>query len=179
MEITDIEQFLPYYQRVRERTRRLMDLIPEDSLEWRPADGRFSLGDLARHIAGGERWMWVENVHGRPSRYPGHGPELAAGLPAVLEYVDRLHDESIAMLAQLTPEDLRAKSPTVGGGELRTWKWLRALVEHEIHHRGQIYMLLADLGVDTPPLFGLTEREVFARSLDLTESAAGEGEGES
>lgn len=164
MEIAEIGQFLPYYERVRERTRRLLDLIPEDHLEWRPAEGRFSLGDLARHIAGAERWMWVENVHGRPSTYPGHVEELAEGLPAVLEYVDRLHAESIELLELLTPEDLQRKCPTVGGVTIRAWKWLRALVEHEIHHRGQMYELLAALGVETPPLFGLTEPDVLARS---------------
>ena len=38
------------------------------------------------------------------------------------------------------------------------------MVEHEIHHRGQIYLYLAVLGVPTPPLYGLTEEQVLARS---------------
>jgi uncharacterized damage-inducible protein DinB len=36
--------------------------------------------------------------------------------------------------------------------------------EHEIHHRGQIYLYLAMLGVKTPPLYGLTSEQVRARS---------------
>jgi uncharacterized damage-inducible protein DinB len=65
----------------------------------------------------------------------------------------------------LTPEDLERKCVTPGGAPIATWKWLRAMVEHEIHHRGQIYMYLAMLGVCAPPLYGLTEEEVRARSL--------------
>ncbi len=38
------------------------------------------------------------------------------------------------------------------------------MIEHEIHHRGQIYLYLAMLDVPTPPLYGLTEEEVKARS---------------
>ncbi len=38
------------------------------------------------------------------------------------------------------------------------------MVEHEIHHRGQLYELLGQLGVDAPSLYGLTEPEVRARS---------------
>jgi uncharacterized damage-inducible protein DinB len=38
------------------------------------------------------------------------------------------------------------------------------MVEHEVHHRGQIYVMLGMLGVSTPPLFGLTSEEVRARS---------------
>ena len=41
-----------------------------------------------------------------------------------------------------------------------TW----AMVEHEAHHRGQIYLMLNMLEVPTPPLYGLTSEEVRARS---------------
>jgi uncharacterized damage-inducible protein DinB len=39
------------------------------------------------------------------------------------------------------------------------------MVEHEVHHRGQIYLMLNMLEVPTPPLFGLTSEEVRARSI--------------
>jgi uncharacterized damage-inducible protein DinB len=38
------------------------------------------------------------------------------------------------------------------------------MVEHEVHHRGQIYLMLGMLEVRTPPLYGLTEEEVWAAS---------------
>jgi uncharacterized damage-inducible protein DinB len=34
------------------------------------------------------------------------------------------------------------------------------MVEHEIHHRGQIYVYLSMLGVKTPPIFGLTSEQL-------------------
>jgi uncharacterized damage-inducible protein DinB len=39
------------------------------------------------------------------------------------------------------------------------------MCEHEIHHRGQIYLMLNHLEVPTPPLFGLTSEEVRDRSI--------------
>jgi uncharacterized damage-inducible protein DinB len=39
------------------------------------------------------------------------------------------------------------------------------MVEHEAHHRGQMYFMLGMLGVKTPPLYGLSEEEVLARSI--------------
>jgi uncharacterized damage-inducible protein DinB len=39
------------------------------------------------------------------------------------------------------------------------------MVEHEAHHRGQIYLMLGMLDVSTPPIFGLTAEELQARSL--------------
>ena len=164
MLIQSVDDFLPYFDRVRERTRRVVQIIPPDRLEWRPGDGRFSLGDLTRHVAATERWMWGENVQGRASRYPGHGAELASGYGDVVAYFERMHEESMEIFSALGPGDLQRKCPTPGGVELRTWKWLRAMVEHEIHHRGQMYMVLGALGVDGPPLYGLTEPQVLANS---------------
>ena len=68
-----IEQgsFLEYWPSVRNRTRRLIPLIPGDRMEWSPGEGRWSFGDTLRHLAGIERWMYAENMHGRPTRYPG------------------------------------------------------------------------------------------------------------
>jgi uncharacterized damage-inducible protein DinB len=34
------------------------------------------------------------------------------------------------------------------------------MIEHEVHHRGEIYVYLALLGVPRPPLYGVTEPEL-------------------
>jgi uncharacterized damage-inducible protein DinB len=38
------------------------------------------------------------------------------------------------------------------------------MVEHEVHHRSQIYTYLGMLGISTPPIYGLTSEEVRERS---------------
>jgi uncharacterized damage-inducible protein DinB len=164
MEIPDIKSFLSFYRTVRKRTRAVAACIPGDRLEWRPTDDLFGPGDLVRHIAASERFMYVENVCGRQSIYPGHGPELAEGLEAVLDYLDALHVESVALLADLAPEQIQGPCRTVAGAEVPVWLLLRVMIEHEIHHRGQLYTLLGLLDVERPSLFGLTEREVFEAS---------------
>ena len=161
MEILEIRPFLDYYERIRERTLRVAKVIPPDKIEWTFQVGRFTLGDLLRHVATIERFQFAETVAGRVSSYPGCGRELADGYDNVLAYVDRLHRESVEIFARLTPEDLTRKCLTPDGAPITTWKWLRAMVEHEIHHRGQIYLYLALLGVATPPLYGLTSEQVL------------------
>ena len=170
MEIRDLATFLDYLGSVHARTRRVVVLIPPEELEWAPAPGKFSFGDLVRHLAGIERGMYGETVRGRPSRYPGHGRELADGYDAVLAYYDRLHEESRAIFAGLSAEALAGKCTTPARTPITTWKWLRAMVEHEAHHRGQLYLMLALCGVPTPPIYGLTSEEVRARS-DLPPTA--------
>jgi uncharacterized damage-inducible protein DinB len=165
MEIRDPQTFLDYYGKIRQRTDRVVACIPPDKIEWTCREGKFTFGDLLRHLAALERYMFAENVQGRPSRYPGHGRELADGYEAVMEYYRRLRGESFEIFSRLTPEDLQKKCETPGGASLAVWKWLRAMIEHEIHHRGQIYVYLSILGISGPPLYGLTSEEVFDRSV--------------
>ncbi|MCB0533887.1 MAG: DinB family protein [Lewinellaceae bacterium] len=164
MKIENVNDFLEYYSKVRARTRRVALLIPDTQLEWTYQPGKFTLGDLVRHIAAIERWLYAETVFGRPAAYQGCGPELASGKAAVLDYFDAMHAESVALFQQLTPEQLEAKVSTPAGYPITCWKWLRLLPEHEIHHRGQIYLYLNQLGVATPPLYGLSSEEVLELS---------------
>jgi uncharacterized damage-inducible protein DinB len=162
MEITTIGPFLKYFDNVRERTMRVARCIPPDKIDWTYAPGKFTLGDLLRHIAVTERYMFAENVQNHDSRYTSHGTELAADYDSVIELMQRLHTESLAIFARLTDEDLKRKCQTPGAVKIQTGKWLRAMVEHEVHHRGQIYLYLGLLEVPTPPLYGLTSEEVRA-----------------
>ncbi|MGH9367329.1 MAG: DinB family protein [Thermoanaerobaculia bacterium] len=166
MEVTRVAPFLEYWEKVRGRTRRVVDRIPPERLEWTWRAGKFTPGDLVRHLAGIERWMFAENARRRPSRYPGHGEELARGWPAVRDYFEQLHEESMEIFRGLTDPELAEKCLTPGGASIAIGKWLRLMIEHEIHHRGQIYLQLSMLGVETPPLYGLTSEEVRARSLE-------------
>jgi uncharacterized damage-inducible protein DinB len=82
----------------------------------------------------------------------------------VIEFLDRMHREAMEVFGGLGDDDLKLKCVTPAGSPITVWKWLRAMTEHEIHHRGQIYLMLGLLGVPTPPLYGLTSEEVRARS---------------
>ncbi|MFZ0800645.1 MAG: DinB family protein [Terriglobales bacterium] len=165
MQIQNVDTFLEYLEKVHQRTLRVVRCIPPDKLDWSYAPGKFTLGDLVRHIAAIERHMFAENVQGKPSRYAGCGKELADGYDQVLQFVERIHGESVEIFSRLTPEDLKRKCETPGGAPITVWKWLRSMTEHEIHHRGQIYLYLAMLGVATPPLYGLTSEQVKGRSV--------------
>jgi uncharacterized damage-inducible protein DinB len=132
-------EFLVYFEKIRGRTERVAALIPEDRIEWAPRDGKFTLGDTVRHIAAIERWMFAENAARRPSRYHGCGRELADGRDAVLVYLSEMHRESVAIFSGLSASDFDARCETPGGASIRVGKWLRSMIEHEVHHRGQLY----------------------------------------
>jgi uncharacterized damage-inducible protein DinB len=170
MEITTVAGFLAWHDSIARRTTRVVDCIPDDAMDWRPGEGRFSFADLVRHLAALERWMFAENVAGRPSRYPGHGPELADGPVAVRAYYTQMRAESRGIFAALGDDDLQRRCVTPAGASLPVWKWLRAMVEHEVHHRGQLYLMLGIIGTPAPPMFGLTSEQVRANSIQQATS---------
>lgn len=165
MIITNIDDFLAYAESVRGRTRRVAATIPPDRVEWTHRDGAFTLGDIVRHMGAAERYMFAETARGNTSTYPGHGRDLADGYDAVMAYLDRTRAEAIEIYRSLTPAALAGRCTTPAGTSISVWKWLRAMVEHEIHHRGQLYLMLGMLGVRTPPLYGLTEEQLLERSV--------------
>ncbi|HYV92395.1 MAG TPA: DinB family protein [Chitinophagales bacterium] len=164
MEITSIKPFLDYYERIRERTNRLIKVIPPENFDFAYREGKFTIADQVRHIAAIERYMFAENVAGRKSSYHGCGKELADGYENVLNYFNDRHRESLEIFSSLSDEDLKRKCTTPGNTEIAVWKWLRAMVEHEIHHRGELYIYANLLKLKTLPMFGLTSEEVQERS---------------
>jgi len=164
MQPQSLEVFLEYLDKVQQRTMRVARCIPADKLDWSYAAGKFSLGDLVRHMGCIERYMFGETIQGKPSLYRGCGKELADGLDEVILFKERMDRETVEIIRALGEEGMMRKCTTPDGASITVWKWLRLLVEHEIHHRGQIYICLAMLGVPTPPLYGLSSEQVIERS---------------
>jgi len=112
VQIRTAGEFLDYWDSVRARTRRVVACIPPERLEWTHRDGAFTLGDLVRHLAAIERYMYAETVAGRPSRYQGCGRDLADGFPAVLEFFD-------GWMENRAPSSARLATPTCSASARR------------------------------------------------------------
>ena len=165
MEINSIHPFIDYLEKIRHRTLRLINVVPEAYFDWSYKPNKFSIGDQIRHIATIERFMFVEIAAGRPSAYKGCGKDLADGFDQTMVLFNTLHQESLEILRNFTDADLQKKIITFDNAQMTLWKWLRAMTEHEIHHRAELYLYLNILDVKTPPIFGFTAEEVEVKSI--------------
>ena len=93
----------------------------------------------------------------------GRGP---GGRP---RYLDRCHGEALAIFGGLSDADLLAPCENPSRASVPIWKWLRAMTEHEAHHRGQLYLMASLRGRSVVPLFGLTRGSLPPRSSRKTE----------
>ena len=159
------EDFLHYFEQVRERTMRVVSAIPEDKVEWTCRPDEWTFGDLARHIAATERYVFAEFAFGRPSRYGGCGRELGEGRDGVIAFMERMHAEAMEIFRGMTDEDWMKKGTSPEGKPVTAWRMLRAMLEHEAHHRGQMYVYLGILGVPAHPLYTLNEPQLRQLSV--------------
>ncbi|MCR8979804.1 DinB family protein [Brevibacillus laterosporus] len=48
------EELLSNFEGVRKRTLKYLTVIPEQFIDWRPDDHKFSIGDIVRHLGSTE-----------------------------------------------------------------------------------------------------------------------------
>jgi uncharacterized damage-inducible protein DinB len=156
---------LEYFESVRTRSLRVMEYIPEDKLDWSYQSGKFTPGDVCRHLALVERRVFAQALQGLPPEYHGCGKEFGATKAEIKQLIAKLHAESLEIFNSFSAEEMEEKALTPDGKPITRWKLVRIMTEHEVHHRGQLYMYLGLLGVSAPPVLGLTAEELVERSV--------------
>ena len=139
-------------------TRRVLERVPADKLEWRPHPKSMSLGVLALHVAAspGVICGWaaedITQFKGDPTPTPASTDEILAA-----------HDQSVT-----ASKDILGKIGDAGLERIWTGKagdktvmampkaaLVRAIVmNHWIHHRGQLSVYLRLLDVPVPSIYG-------------------------
>lgn len=161
--ITSTAAFADYFASVRRRTLTYVQALPSDQLDWTPREGEFSCGDILRHLVAAEA-MFVGVVATGRWHYQGHDAQAEDTLAGLIARLEHGHTRALATLRALSDAALQEQRPSLDGPSLRAWRWLLALVEHEIHHRSQLAMYLTLLGITPPHIFGLGVEDVIARA---------------
>ncbi|HEX8684813.1 MAG TPA: DinB family protein, partial [Ardenticatenaceae bacterium] len=144
--LQSVQSFIEYFEGVRRRTLRYVRVIPADSVEWMPKEGEFTCGEIVRHIAAAEEMFVGVVIEGR-WRYPGHDAAPHSSLDVTLARLDTCHAQAMARLSELPDEALYQPRPTLNGPPVKARRLLMVMVEHEVHHRSQLAVYLALLGV--------------------------------
>ncbi|MEL7003330.1 MAG: DinB family protein [Bacteroidota bacterium] len=121
---------------------------------------QFSVGDLARHIPLIELKFYLPIIKGESPSYAGCDSSLAPDTKTILELYKEAENEMTKVFTN-EPDAVLNERIKIPNGDISLRKWLRLIVEHEIHHRGQIYQLLSAQGVDVPNIFGLSSEDLI------------------
>lgn len=140
-------------------TRRVLEAVPGDKLDWKPHDKSFSLGELANHTANIPMWSEL-TMTAEELQFEGMEPQ------------PELHDAEAILAAfdervAAAREHFAAADPASWGttwtakmGEKVAFSMPRAAVvrtfimNHMIHHRGQLTVYLRLLDEPVPGVYG-------------------------
>jgi len=153
------EQLLPEFDHEMGVTRRLLERVPEEWFEWKPQDKARSLGALVTHVVGIPAWIpkVVEQPHIDAGNAPPAAPP-ATRAEVVARFDQHVKDARAALSGRTDAELLAPWSLRVQGKEMFTLPKAAALrsfvMNHLIHHRGQLSVYLRMQNVPIPSIYG-------------------------
>ena len=155
------DALLPEFDREMGLTRRVLERVPDSQFTWKPHEKSMTLGRLAEHLAELPMWARVSIVDSGIDLGTGRPPDYVPPptRAAVLEMFDRNVADARAALSGRTDAELMAPwTLRSQGKEVFTMPKavvLRSFVmNHVIHHRGQMTVYLRLQNAPVPSLYG-------------------------
>ena len=154
------EVMLPEFDHEMGTTRKLLERVPWNDASWKPHPKSMSLGELAGHLA--EMPGWVGTIM-QDSSFDmvsgGDGRATFGSTKELLAAFDQSVAKARAAIAARTDAEMMAPWTLKKAGEdlftvpkvgvLRTF-----LLNHVIHHRGQLSVYLRLRDVPVPSIYG-------------------------
>jgi uncharacterized damage-inducible protein DinB len=162
------EVLLQEFDREMSSTRKTLERLPEDKLEWRPHEKSFKMGDLATHLANIPTWigytMEQDSMDMHPPGAPAPRATPAGSRAELLARFDKNVSAARGTLAGARDEQLgKPWTLLVGGKEIFTQPKIAVLrsfvMNHSIHHRAQLGVYLRLNDVPVPAIYGPTADE--------------------
>ena len=153
---------MKYFEGVRRRTITAVDRVTPSLAVFRPRPAEWTCGEIVRHLAGAERFFVTKVVEDRFTTDLDPGPDEPWA--ATRARLDETHAAAMARLRALPDARLHEKVEDLDGGRMSAWRFLMAMVEHEVHHRSQLDAWLTLAGTEPPQIYGYRMEDVVDRA---------------
>ncbi len=157
------DSLLPEFDHEIATTRRMVERVPDGKSDWRPHPKSMPLGRIATHLS--EIPTWAVNACTKdeldfaPPGETGFQPQILGTTTEILMQFDTNAADARKALAAMSDTDFMRPWTLKMGGEpiftmpkisvVRTW-----VMNHMIHHRGQLSVFLRLLDVPVPATYG-------------------------
>jgi uncharacterized damage-inducible protein DinB len=159
------ESLLPEFDHETATTRVLLERVPEDRAAFKPHEKSRSLGELSAHLSAIPGWAPIvlkqaqfdtSATDAAPFAYPAF-ESMSKVLAA---YDERVH-VARGLLTAATDAELMVPWALKTGGKIvftmpRVAAFRSFIMNHAIHHRGQLSVYLRMCGVALPSIYGPT-----------------------
>jgi len=152
-----LDDFHGEFRNHRESTLKILSALSDESLRQRAAEGHRTLGGMAWHIVTSIPEMMnrtglaLSSVDAE-SMPPKTAAEIVAAYEAAADELEK------SVRARWTDASL-AQLDDMYGMQWPRGLTLSILLDHEIHHRGQMTVLMRQAGLKVPGIFGPAKEE--------------------
>ena len=160
-----VKRMVAAFDQIVAGAKAVLEVVPDDRLDWRPHEKSWTLGELATHVANLPNWtMATLSVSEFDISPADGGPPPMPALGSSAEMVAALEESAAAARSAIegcSPLDLTDPWTMLVAGEARftlpKGVVIRTFImDHMIHHRAQLGVYLRLLDVPVPQLFGPT-----------------------
>jgi len=154
-----VDSIIPELEKEAETTKRVLERVPNEKLDWRPHPKSMSLGQLAQHVAvipGGIAAILKTTEREVPDFA---NPASATNASELVPTLTRSVDEAKLILSGFDDAAMMASwKLTRNGKEIfsvpRIGVIRNIMLNHWYHHRGQLSVYLRLLDVPVPSIYG-------------------------
>ena len=154
---TTIKSFVDHWSVISDGTRKIMNALTQESLNEEIGEGHRNLKRIAWHIV-----TTIPEMAERTG-LKLDGPRPDASMPDTVEEIREAYDEAASSLGEQVEKDWAdadmLKEDDMYGQMWKRGKSLMVIIDHEIHHRGQMTVLMRQAGLKVPGIFGPSKEE--------------------
>jgi uncharacterized damage-inducible protein DinB len=157
------QSLIPEFDQEMANTRKTLERLPDDKLEFKPDPKSMALGRLAGHIAEMVGWgnatLTTDSLDFAPGGKPSFEPMVATSREQVLRELDKAIAATRKSLETCPDEKMLAEWKLLQNGQtimaMPRIATIRSMIlNHIIHHRAQLTVYYRMLGVPVPALYG-------------------------
>jgi uncharacterized damage-inducible protein DinB len=135
------------WQAVRSGTLATVEKFADAELDFRPFPSSRTVREIMLHLAQEERGELGLGITQTLTEFPSaYDPAEYPTVEAIKALFDAVHATTIDYLATLRDDDLRRVVETPWGASYPLIELLDHIVDHEIHHRAELSLILGMLG---------------------------------
>ncbi len=148
-----VDSLLQAWLRHRDALVALVDVTPEGNQNFTPWEGAWTYALLTLHIVGMGEWFMQAVASGEMAN--PEPPVQVTSMQQLKEIVHEVTKRTTDTFKALPDEQLSAEinSSKIFGANLTGAQIIEAMFEHEIHHKGQLFVYARMCGVENPPFF--------------------------